>query len=125
MNLYIASLFDDRIRLRPIRDKLNEMGHKVVSTWLDEADEILANDPQTYADTPYDIAQRDYRQIRECDAIVLDTLNVTPRGGREVELGYAVGIGKLAYLVGPKRNVFHYTLPGWATWAEALEFFRG
>ena len=104
--LYIASFFDDRPRLRPFADQLWHKGYEIVSTWLNETAK-----PEGM---PHDIfwkklAIKDLAEINACDILVLDTFSVTPRGGREVELGFALGRfqSKLIYLVGPVRNVFH------------------
>lgn len=44
------------------------------------------------------------------------------RGGRHVELGVAIGMGKHVVIVGPAENVFctHPVVVRYATWADAL-----
>lgn len=55
------------------------------------------------------LALKDLCEINASDLLILDTEDVTPRGGREVELGFALGRfqEKIIYMVGPVRNVFH------------------
>ena len=124
MKIYIASFFDTREKLRPYRDKLWKMGHEVVSTWLDE----IARPPEmTHEEFFKKLAIKDLAEIKSCDLIIVDTSDITPRGGREVELGCALGQyqSKLFYLVGPKRNIFHELadkqFPTWDGLIEELE----
>jgi hypothetical protein len=61
------------------------------------------------------LAIKDLAEINAADLLILDTQDVTPRGGREVELGFALGRfqSKNIYLVGPIRNVFHTLVDRW------------
>lgn len=55
------------------------------------------------------LAIKDLAEIRSADIFVLFTEDVSERGGKEVEFGFALGRfqGCLLFIVGPKRNVFH------------------
>lgn len=88
------------------------MGHMVTSRWLLEEG------------VSYQSALRDMREIREADLLIIDTVDVTERGGREWEIGYAQALGKPIVKVGPNRNVFHQFIPRTLKdWDEALCFF--
>lgn len=127
--VYIAGFFDTRARLLEIRTLLEKLGLTVTSEWLDEApknyipgqDTIKAsNTTDAYARR---CAQRDKRDINRAHFVIVDTIDVTPRGGREWEGGYAEGIGRRVMVVGPRRNVFHYTVSShFETWEEALSY---
>lgn len=106
MKVYIASFFDTRDRLRPYADKLWAMGHEVVSTWLNE---VAKPAQMTREEFWRKLAVKDLAEVNAADLLVIDTFDVTPRGGREVEFGFALGCfqRKTIYLVGPVRNVFH------------------
>lgn len=112
--IYIASFFDTRERLFPVRDMLTARGILVTSTWLDEETGAPVSE---YAS----IALRDIRDIDRATMVVVDTFDVTPRGGREVELGYALGTGKKCYSVGPRRNVFHHLIPAFESWEQFVQ----
>lgn len=106
MKIYIAGFFDTRIRLRKEAERLWHLGHEVISTWLNEVAKS--------EDMPKDVfekklAMKDLAEVHSTDLVIIDTLDVTPRGGREVEFGYALGRHqqKLVYVVGPVRNIFH------------------
>lgn len=106
MRIYLAGFFDTRARMRPIRDRIWALGHEVVSTWLDEVKHPETMDTETFYKK---LALRDLAEIRSADLIIVDTIDETPRGGREVELGFALGRfqGIEIWTVGPMRNVFH------------------
>jgi hypothetical protein len=113
----MASFFDTRARLKPIRDKVESYGHKVVGRWIDEQDTVIGLTVKEQADA----ACRDLVDIMNADLFILDTIDENKRGGREVEFGYAYAFGRRMWVVGPGRNIFH-TLAGnhFATWEDCL-----
>ena len=121
MNIYIASYFDTRDRLKPIKAQIEQLGHRVVSRWLD----VPGSPPEGMTEATYftQEAMRDIEDIDRCDYIIVDTFDVTQRGGREVELGYFMGKKGTVMIatVGPKRNVFHYIVgANFATWEDCI-----
>jgi hypothetical protein len=78
----------------------------VVSSWLDE----IAI-PQGMATATFwrKLAIKDLAEIKSAELFILDTTVMDARGGREVELGVALGAfqGKQIWIVGPTINVFH------------------
>ncbi|MGH9428668.1 MAG: hypothetical protein ACRD2L_20450, partial [Terriglobia bacterium] len=92
--IYIASFFNTRTRLLPVCEKLEAGGHEIVSTWIRKE----ASEKITYAGSSeeylLDCARRDVADIEKCEVFILDTQDETPRGGREVELGFALAKGK-------------------------------
>ena len=104
MRIYLASFFDTRDRLKPIRDSINAMGHEVTGAWIDEPNTVMG---LTHKDEE-SMSVRDLRDIDMADLLILDTFDVNPRGGREVEFGYALGQPTMrVWQVGPRRNIFH------------------
>lgn len=124
MKIYIASFFDTRERLRPIRDRLWKLGHEVVSSWIDEAPRVEGmTEDEFFRKT----AIKDLAEVKQADLLIVDTLDVSPRGGggREVEYGFALGHfqTKLTYHVGPIRNIFHWLADKhFDTWEDCLAF---
>ena len=123
MKIYIASYFDTRKRLYPIKHQLEKLGFEVISSWLHESKDVAySSATEGYL---LSCAIRDMADIRESSLFILDTLDVTPRGGREVELGLAIAGGKYIILVGPLRNVFHRLAhQRFETWKDCLEFLK-
>ena len=114
MRIYLAGRFEDRFRLRAYRDRLVMAGHVVTSTWLDQPEGISHENPEA----PYrEIAEKDFGEITSSDALIVDTESVAPRGGREVEVGYALAQGLPVYVRGPRRNVFHHLCSAIEEWA--------
>lgn len=103
MSIYIAGKYTSKERLRTCRDAIRLMGYEVSSSWMDteypetSSPEIMCTE-----------AKRDILEVADTDYFILDTLDESITGGREVELGVALTIGASILHVGPKRNVFHY-----------------
>ena len=107
--VYIAGFFDAQQRLRAVRDRLRTItSWRIRARWLDEvAGQVPLVTPPSLSDDYRRYAERDLEDIMDCHLVLVDTLDVTPRGGREVEVGYALGLYIPFIVVGPKRNVFH------------------
>ena len=125
MRIYLAGRFSDRVFLCPVRERLVQMGHAVVSHWLDRVD---AREPErTWGDSGYAVecAQEDWADLLGADWVILSTETNSPdtRGGRYVELGIALEWGMRIGLVGPRTNVFTYLpeVEWFATWGKLLD----
>lgn len=136
MIVYLAARYSRREELLGYIGQLREAGHVVNSRWLldgpeahDGAAKVEAA-TQTMPPEAAAFALDDYADVFACDLLVAFT--ETPRapsagrGGRHVEFGIALALGKRLVVVGPRENVFH-ALPGveqYWTWAEALARLR-
>ena len=124
MKVYLAASFASRHRIRPIRDRLWEMGHDVVSTWLDEA-----IPPPGMSKSTFDrkLGLKDLAESASADLVIVDLLEPSTTGGRYVEYGLALGRfqRQSVWLVGPLEGVFHYLADAsFATWDECLMALR-
>ena len=118
MNIYIAGKYTARARLKQYKDYLSGRGHTVLSTWLDqhEGDYGTVTDEQMHQ-----MAMRDAVEVTDANVFILDTLDESATGGREVELGMAIAqSNKYIYLVGPVRNIFHTLVSHFDTWEDLL-----
>ncbi len=114
--IFLAGFFDERRQLIPIRAAIRQMGFSCRSTWIDEEDGNLH-----LVDQWRRYARRDERQIRAADLLIQDTSFISPRGGAMVEYGFARGIGKETWVVGPQRSVFHFLCDAhFDSWTGAL-----
>ena len=107
MRIYIAGKFERRPILRPYAAQIWELGHEITSSWLNEVSRM----PQMQlGEFMRKLAVKDLTEIRAADLLILDTGVASERGGKEVEFGFALGQhqGKLLWIVGPPRNVFHW-----------------
>jgi len=113
MKIYIAGRISQRAALHEVRQRIWEVGHEVVSTWIDECpnwNESLVHGGPTYG---LSLALRDITQISMADVLILDTtspLSQDGGGGREFEAGFAFGQfqHKQLWRVGPPKNAFHH-----------------
>lgn len=110
MKFYLAAMYSRRDELREHARQLRAMGHIVTSGWLRERDDLsgdLVDSPAIYRDR----AERDLNDIRMSEALIYFTEDPNvgiKRGGRHFEAGFAVGIGKSLYIIGPRENIFCY-----------------
>jgi nucleoside 2-deoxyribosyltransferase len=94
LNIYLASSFKNQAFLREIRTKIEAMGHKVTSTWLDEHDEDKV-----------ECAVKDIHDIDRGDTLIVWPDNLVEKtAGKFVELGYALGTRKAVFMVAPETT---------------------
>lgn len=101
LKVYIAAPFPLKSEAAALMNFLVAAGHAVTSTWL-RVDDM----PDTDAAARLDLAD-----VHSADVLV--ALNppgweVKGSGGRHVELGAALTLGKPVILLGPRTNVFHH-----------------
>ena len=109
--LYLAARYSRRNEMRSLAATLRCNGFAVTSRWLTE-DEPLDHKlgdqtPMFYTET----ARIDLEDIDKADTILFfaeDPLVGTPRGGRHVEFGYALGTGKRMVCIGGHENIFGF-----------------
>jgi nucleoside 2-deoxyribosyltransferase len=117
VRIYLAAQFCRHDEMREVRDKLRDLGHDVQSRWIDlHGEENLTQPTVALLNTsPLDFvkyAVMDTEQVGNADAVISFSSGdgSSSTGGRHVELGMALALGKRVILVGPRENVFH-TLP--------------
>ena len=111
MKIYLAARYSDKVIIAARKRELEAMGYDVVSTWTDEPDspQVNLSDVADLVLTIY--AARDCEEIRSADMMIffsISPLEATKRGGRHVEFGMALSLGKKMLVCGPKENIFHY-----------------
>lgn len=117
MKIYLASRFRTVKQTNDFAKELREQGHTIVSTWHDtEAIMLPLPKPEIgrASSTSFQIARKDLSEIISCDALIVlsQDCEATP-GGLWFEAGYALGIQKPVYIVGPRFNVFCHLLLDW------------
>lgn len=115
MKIYIAGGYFKKDYFKEVANCLEaEFGVEITSSWLNEQ-----WPPNTTLDQVEDselrsFAVQDCADIQRADVFMLfssDPKVPTVRGGRHVEMGIALALGKAIWVIGPKENVFHY-IPG-------------
>lgn len=113
MKIYLCGRYSRRDQLRDVRDKIQQMGHDVVSRWLDTE---YAYRPDQGAAAPPEYREKyariDLEDVAACDAVISFTeaagIPNAGRGGRHVEFGYALALGKRLIVIGHRENLFHH-----------------
>ena len=98
--VYLAARYQERDRIEELAGKLRQDGIEVASHW---------HWGPEYTDLA-EAAQRDRADIERADALVLFTQEPEagdwPTGGRHVEFGMALALGKKTIVAGPAENIF-------------------
>lgn len=133
MKVYLAAPYAARDLVREYADDLLAVGLVITSSWLSEEHDITPG--TTGAATDLDaatVAQHvadDLAGVEVADLLVIFTeasVGVErSSGGRHVETGYALALGKRVLLVGEPENIFHRGLTRVADWHEALVVLAG
>ncbi len=123
MRIYVAGAYALRDQLRAVAAQLTTDGHVITSTWLQGTHPITAG--TVAAGLDHGIAYitsssaEDLAGIRSSDVLLLFTGNAMREmepgidearlhtGGRHVETGYALALGKRIVVVGEPENIFH------------------
>lgn len=123
MKFYLAASWGRQAEMREVREELSK-DHSVTSRWID-LDPATENwTPEEFATAAIPHAQDDLEDIDAADAVLLFLGRASARGGRHVEMGYALGRGISVYVVSEGRsheNIFQTLLaPIAQTWQEAV-----
>lgn len=109
--IYIAGRYSRRDEFRVYHDILTKRGFVITSNWLFEDEPLNSQMGEQTSEWYYKTQAVDLLDISRADAVLFfaeDPLVGTPRGGRHVEFGYALGLQKQVYVIGPQENVFHF-----------------
>lgn len=136
---YLAARYSRRLELCGYRSDLALLGIDVPARWLNgshqldnegrpigETGELMFENGSAAADHyRRKFAEDDFEDVVDSDMLIAFTeqpRSGNSRGGRHVELGIALGMGKPVVIIGPRENVFCW-LPQvrhFETWADFL-----
>jgi nucleoside 2-deoxyribosyltransferase len=126
VHIYIAARFSRRPEANALANKLKALGHTIVSRWVKpDSDHVAPTglSKQAADDERRRFAQEDFDDLCACDMIV--SLQEEPRnnsrGGRHVEFGMALALGKKVVCIGPRETVFHH-LPQVRNFSDEEQF---
>jgi hypothetical protein len=118
VKVYIAAPYPLRDEAVVVMHALEAAGHIITSRWLKAPDEL--NDEH---------ARKDLDDV--ANAEVLLAMNAAGwenigTGGRHVELGYALALGKKIVMIGERSNIFHHLRVVFqvTTLEEAVEWLK-
>lgn len=127
MRIYIAGQYARKLEFREYAQEAEKLGIKVGADWLMEDEDPKSKLNESPDEKLVRYSQKDYWDIGACDIFVFfaeDQENQPPRGGRHVEFGIAMALGKPVVVIGEHENIFHYC-PGFhiehhPNWTSAL-----
>lgn len=109
MKIYLASGFSHRYILQEEAEHLRLLGHEITSSWIWLEGRPSREDPgfQAFAE---EIAARNVSELTQSGWVIVDANGIRPsnNGGVHFELGWAIGAGRRAVLIGPRGNTFHW-----------------
>lgn len=113
MKVYLAARFSRRHECHELAKILQSIGHTITSRWvLPDADHVLpAGQSQQASDLERRrFAMEDCEDVRACDWIIslMQEPRDNSRGGRHIEFGMGLGLGKRLTIIGPRETVFHH-----------------
>lgn len=120
--VYLDACYSRREEMLGYAAALEAMGHTVTSRWVQGGegtpDEDSDEDLHIHG---ADYAAMDIADVYAAELVILFTDAPAGRGGSGIEFGIAIPLKKALWVVGPRRNPFHY-LPqvrAFASWTEA------
>lgn len=132
MRLYLAGRFSRGRELKGYANELAAIGHDVTARWLTRHRDLHYRDligcsaVIEQADTH---AREDLEDVAYAEVFIqfTDAGPAHGRGGKHVELGYALALNIPCWIVGPRENLFHHLakLRHFNTWGEAVQVLRG
>ncbi len=109
--VYLAGRFSRRDEFNGYAKTLRVAGFRVDARWLVENHEWYGEHDAAAIEAARGFARDDLEDVARADAVLVFTEPPNPggrnRGGRHVEFGIALGLGKDIYVVGSPENVFH------------------
>ena len=109
-SFYVAAPFIMKEKARTIRDAIaRHTGWRCEARWL-----VGKHDVLIHSDDDERFAREDLEDIRNSDVLVHLAGGegmLTRSGGRHVELGYALALGKHVVHIGQQENIFHSIVP--------------
>lgn len=108
MKIYLASNYADHPRMRIIKEVLGQQNIKVTSRWINGEHAHLEGG--THQEMNARFAREDLEDLESAEVVVVfnEPGPRSSRGGKHLELGYALAIKKRIILIGQPSNVFHY-----------------
>lgn len=131
MKIYLAARYTRLPELNHHRSFLRSLGHDITSRWLDghhqaSNTDLLGEQAPEHDRTRF--ALEDWEDLAKADMVINFTeapRTTNSRGGRHVEFGAALAMGKITVVIGPRENVFH-CLPGiraFESWKDFVTWY--
>jgi crossover junction endodeoxyribonuclease RuvC len=110
MKLYLAARYSRREELLEYAAQLEVAGLEVTSRWLKGGHQVTEQQLLDDKALGERFASEDWDDLEKADVMIAFTeepRSAPNRGGRHVELGLALALDMVVFVVGPRENVFH------------------
>ncbi len=131
MRIYLASRYSRRTELRGYGAALRQLGHTITASWLFETPAWVDDGVRLGSTDAINarVAVQDTADIDACDTLIGFTdepLYGFNRGGKDREIGYAMGKGKRVLLVGVHQCCFdfHPSVTHFPDWQSCLDYLK-
>ena len=112
---YLASRYSRHPEMRAVRWALASAGIAVTSRWIDCHTDVVGDFTSSFTveflndhpDLSAPLGRHDLDDIDPADIVISFTTGDGGKGGRHVEFGYGLALGKRCIVVGPREHVFH------------------
>lgn len=124
MRVYLAAQFGRRSELVQYAAQLKQKGWSVTSRWLfeDTTTPTTVQLKDCAKDYRIRCARRDLQDINRSDVLIFfSESEMTPRGSRHVEFGYALAKQLDIVVIGPTENIFHEYARVFEKWEDFME----
>jgi hypothetical protein len=131
VKIYLAARYSRNDEMRGVRDVLEALGHEVTSRWIDQhggdlSESVATSQLNSEPEAVVKYAHADIEDLTAADVVISFTsADGGGKGGRHIEFGLALGLGRRLIIVGPRENIFH-TLPQvehYPTWPRMVMAF--
>ena len=107
MKIYVAASFNSVTRIQDEVEELEERGHTITGVWFQGNDPLERIWDGNFGGRIAEVMSlRDLNGIDRADLMIIDTLDPSSSGGRNVELGYAIAKNKRLVLIGEPTTIF-------------------
>ena len=127
VSMYLASHYSRKEEIKAASLALKQLGVKITSTWIHEHSSPQSELNSGSRKNLHRNGKRDLKEIREAEWFVMFSVGPTvkfTRGGSVYENGYAHGLGKKCFVVGPEQNIFHILYKRSHKFNDLAEFFE-
>ena len=104
MKFYLASSFKNKVKVEQVAYYLTKRGHTITTQWwhTDFKKTVSGNDAEWYADERVQaISKRNFKGIEDAEVLILVARKEPVKyNGANIELGYALALGKPCYSLG-------------------------
>ncbi len=108
MRVYVASKYENAPAVSEAIARIIAIGHKITRDWT-RHEQWDWDRPGVTERLARKYSYQDVEGVRQADVFIMLTYNGLSMQGAYVELGVALGLGKLVYIVGERpRSIFSY-----------------